>query len=129
VDPGGQLLIGPAVSMPRALERAGLSLQDVDLIDVHEAFAGQVLCVLRALASEEFSRDYLGADHAQGSVKAEAINIHGGSVALGHPFGATGARMVLTMANELHRTGNNTALLGLCAAGGQSTGAVLRAVR
>jgi len=129
VDPWDQLLIGPALSMPRALDRAGLSLGEVDLIDIHEAFASQVLCVLRALASDEFAKERLGRDKAVGEVRAEDINVHGGSVALGHPFGATGARMVTTMANELHTTGKNTAILGICAAGGQSAAAVLRAIR
>lgn len=126
VDPADQLLIGPAVSMPRALERAGLTLADVDLVDIHEAFSGQVLCVLRALASAEFSKAYLGTDQATGTLAPEAINVLGGSVALGHPFGATGARMVTTMANELHRSGKQTAILSLCAAGGQSGAVVLR---
>lgn len=129
VDPADQLLIGPAISMPRALHRAGMTLKDIDLVDIHEAFCAQVLCVLRAMASDDFARTRVGMDKATGELHAEDINIHGGSVALGHPFGATGARMVITMANELHRSGKETALLGICAAGGQSAGAVLRAVR
>lgn len=129
VDPADQLLIGPAISMPRALRRAGMTLQDIDFVDIHEAFCAQVLCVLRALASDEFARTRAGMDTAAGELRPENINIHGGSVALGHPFGATGARMVITLANELHRSGKETALLGICAAGGQSAGAVLRAVR
>lgn len=128
VDPADQLLIGPAISMPRALSRAGLQLGDIDLIDIHEAFAAQVLCVLKAMASDAFARERMGADHAPGAPRPEDINVHGGSVALGHPFGATGARMVTTMANELHRSGKQTALLGICAAGGQSAAAVLRRV-
>lgn len=128
VDPADQLLIGPAISMPKALERAGMTLQDVDLIDIHEAFAAQVLCVLRAMASDTFARERLGHDKAIGEINPADINVHGGSVALGHPFGATGARMALTMANELHQTGKQTALMGICAAGGQSIGAVLEAV-
>ena len=126
VDPADQLLIGPAISMPKALERAGLNLGDVDVVDIHEAFAAQVLCVLRAMESDAFAKEYLGLDQATGAPEMEKLNIHGGSVALGHPFAATGARMVLTMANELHQTGKGTALLGICAAGGQSASAVLR---
>lgn len=126
VDPAGQLLIGPAVSIPRALNRAGMSLRDIDLVDIHEAFAGQVLCVLRALASAAFSKEYLGTDVATGELAPEAINALGGSVALGHPFGATGARMVLSMANELAQTGKNTAMLSICAAGGQSGALLMR---
>lgn len=128
VDPADQLLIGPAISMPRALDRAGLALSDIDVVDIHEAFSGQVLCVLRALASAEFSRQRLGTDQPTGTLTPEEINIHGGSVALGHPFGATGVRMVTTMANELHQTDKKTALLSLCAAGGQSAAMVMRAV-
>lgn len=128
VDPAGQLLIGPAISMPRALARAGMALGDIGLVDIHEAFAGQVLCVLRALASEAFSREYLGGGPATGTLAPESINLHGGSVSIGHPFGATGARMVLTMANELAQGGKETALLSICAAGGQSGALILRAV-
>jgi len=128
VDPGDQLLIGPAIAMPRALERAGLALADVELVDLHEAFAGQVLCVLRALASDEWAAERLGRDEAVGQVDPARLNVYGGSVALGHPFGATGARMVTTMANELHRSGARHALLGLCAAGGLGAAAVLERV-
>ncbi len=126
VDPADQLLIGPAISMPRALDRAGMTLGDVDIVDIHEAFSGQVLSVLRALESDAFAKKHLGRDTATGSLSPEAINVHGGSVALGHPFGATGARMALTMANELHETGKETALLSLCAAGGQSAAVLMR---
>ena len=129
VDPADQLLIGPAISMPRALQRAGMTLQDMDFVDIHEAFCAQVLCVLRALASDAFARTRVGMEKAAGELRPESINIHGGSVALGHPFGATGARMVLTLANELHRSGKDAALLSICAAGGQSAAAVLSAVR
>jgi acetyl-CoA acyltransferase len=128
VDPADQLLIGPAISMPIALERAGMTLKDVDFVDIHEAFAAQVLCVLKALGSDAFAKERLGRDKAVGEISPENVNIHGGSVALGHPFAATGARMILTMANELKKSGKATALLGICAAGGQSVGAVLEAV-
>lgn len=128
VDPADQLLIGPALAMPRALGRAGMLLEDVDLVDMHEAFAAQVLSVLKAMASDAFCQERLGLDRAVGQVDPEKLNVHGGSVALGHPFGATGARMVLTMANELAANGKSTALLGICAAGGLGAGAVLEAV-
>lgn len=127
VDPADQLLMGPAIAMPRALERAGLSLSDVELVDMHEAFAAQVLSVLRMLASDSFARR-LGRDRAVGAVDPARLNVHGGSLALGHPFGATGARMVTTMANELHTTGKKHALLGICAAGGLGAAAVLERV-
>ncbi len=125
VAPADQLLMGPALAMPKALERAGLSLADVNLVDMHEAFAAQVLSIIKMLASPAFGRARLGRDGAVGEIDPARLNVHGGSVALGHPFGATGARMVTTMANELHRTGKRTALLGICAAGGLGAGAVL----
>jgi acetyl-CoA acyltransferase len=125
VDPADQLLIGPALAMPLALERAGLRLGDIDLVDMHEAFAAQVLCVLKALASDVFARARLGRESAVGQVAPERLNVHGGSLALGHPFAATGARMTTTMANELAITGQRTALLGICAAGGLAAAAVL----
>lgn len=125
VDPGDQLLMGPAIAMPKALDRAGLTLADIDLVDIHEAFAAQVLSVLKMLGSDAFARARLGRERAVGTVDPERLNVHGGSIALGHPFGATGARMVTTMANELARTGKRTALLGICAAGGLGAAAVL----
>jgi acetyl-CoA acyltransferase len=84
-----------------------------------------VLCVLKMLGSDAWGREVLGRDGAAGFVAPEAINIHGGSVSLGHPFAATGARMVSTMANELHVSGKRTALLGICGAGGLSAAALL----
>jgi acetyl-CoA acyltransferase len=125
VDPADQLLMGPALAMPRALERAGLSLADMDLVDLHEAFAAQVLSVLKMLASDAFARARLGRDRAVGVIDPEKLNVMGGSLAFGHPFGATGARMAMMMANELHATGKQFALLGICAAGGLGAGAVL----
>lgn len=128
VDPADQVLIGPAISMPRALEKAGMSLDDAGLVDIHEAFAAQTLAVLRALDSHEWAKTQLGRDEAVGCVNVTKLNVHGGSVAIGHPFGATGARMVTTMANELARTDKETALLGICAAGGIGAAAVLERV-
>ena len=128
VDPADQLLMGPALAMPKALDRAGLTLAEIDLVDMHEAFAAQVLSVLKMLGSAPFARARLGKDAAVGAVDPAKLNVHGGSLALGHPFGATGARMVTTMANELARTGKRTALLGLCAAGGLGAAAVLERV-
>jgi acetyl-CoA acyltransferase len=125
VDPSDQLLIGPALAMPRVLARAGLELGDIDLIDMHEAFAAQVLSVLKALGSGAFARARLGRQEAVGEVDPDRLNVHGGSLAFGHPFAATGARMVTTMAHELHDTGKATALLGICAAGGLGAAALL----
>ncbi len=125
VDPADQLLMGPALAMPQALDRAGLELSHMDLIDMHEAFAAQVLSVLKMLGSDAFAAERLGREKAVGEVDRDKLNIYGGSVALGHPFGATGARMVTTMANELHQSDKQFALLGLCAAGGLGAAAVL----
>lgn len=128
VDPADQLLIGPALAMPKALDRAGMKLNDADLVDMHEAFAAQVLSVTKALASKGFADARLGKSKAVGEIDEARFNVHGGSLSIGHPFAATGARMVTTMANELHRKGAQTALLGICAAGGIGAGAVLEAV-
>jgi len=128
VDPTDQLLIGPAISMPKAVHRAGMVRKDIDLIDIHEAFAAQVLSVLKVLGSDQFAKDRLGYDKAFDTIDPKDINIHGGSVALGHPFAATGARMVITMSNELKLSGKSTALLGICGAGALSAAAVLEAV-
>ncbi|MDR7168210.1 acetyl-CoA acyltransferase [Nocardia kruczakiae] len=128
VDPSDQVLIGPAISMPRALDKAGLSLSDVDFVDIHEAFAAQTLSVVSALGSDTWAKSRLDRDRAVGEIDPEILNVHGGSVSLGHPFGATGARMVTTMAHELALTGKNTALLGICAAGGHGASAVLERV-
>jgi acetyl-CoA acyltransferase len=128
VDPADQLLIGPALAMPKALARAGLELSDIDFVDMHEAFAAQVLSVLKMLGSDAFARERLGRDKAIGNIGPDILNLHGGSLAIGHPFGATGARMVTTVANELKSTGKELSLLGICAAGGLGAAAVLEAV-
>lgn len=125
VDPADQLLIGPALAIPRVLSRVGLELSQVDLLDMHEAFAAQVLSVLKLLASAAFARARLGRDRAVGEIDLDRLNVHGGSLAFGHPFAATGARMVTTMANELALSGKRTALLGICAAGGLGAAALL----
>jgi acetyl-CoA acyltransferase len=125
VDPADQLLIGPALAMPRVLGQMGRELADIDLVDMHEAFAAQVLSVLKLLGSDSFARERLGRTGAVGVVDPARLNVHGGSLAFGHPFGATGARMVTTMANELHTTGKATALLGICAQGGLGAAALL----
>lgn len=128
VDPRDQLLMGPAISIPRALQKAGLTMDTVDLVDIHEAFAAQVLSVLAMLDSDAFAQERLGLKGKVGLPDISKLNVHGGSLALGHPFGATGARMVTTMANELHQTGKQTAVLGICAAGGIGAAAVLERV-
>ena len=118
VDPFDQLLIGPAYSTPLALDRAGCALSDMVLIDLHEAFAAQVLSVLQALDSQQFAVDRLNRNRAVGPVDRERVNVMGGSIAIGHPFAATGARMTLSLLGELRRRGGGLGLLSLCAAGG-----------
>jgi acetyl-CoA acyltransferase len=125
VDPGGQLLQGPAYAAPIALDRAGLSLADMGRIEMHEAFAAQVLSNLQAFASEAFTREKLGRSKPLGEVDPAILNVYGGSIAIGHPFGATGARLATTLANELTRTGLPYGLLTVCAAGGLGHAMVL----
>lgn len=128
LDPDDQLLLGPALCIPQVLESAGVTLDDIDLVDIHEAFAAQVLSVLHALESKEFAQDYLGQDQIVGKVDRDKLNVNGGSLSLGHPFGATGARMVIGMARELQRRKADKALLALCAAGGMGTALLLERI-
>lgn len=125
VDPGGQLLMGPALAIPMALERASLRLSDVDLVDMHEAFAAQVASNVQALESESWAREKLGRTSAVGKVDRERLNVCGGSIALGHPFGATGARITTTLAHEMKRRQAQFGLLSVCAQGGMGFAMVL----
>jgi acetyl-CoA acyltransferase len=125
LDPNWQLLMGPAFAAPLALERADFTLGDIDVIDMHEAFSAQVLSNLQAFESAEWAQRRLGRDGAIGAVDMSAFNLYGGSISLGHPFGATGARQILTMANELMRRDRGTALITQCAAGGLGAAVVL----
>lgn len=125
VDPNWQLLIGPAFSTPVALDRAGMTLADIDVIDLHEAFAAQVLAVRQAFASAEFARQHLDREEPIGEIPDDKLNLYGGSISLGHPFAATGARQLLTMANELVRRDAGTALISQCAAGGLGATVIL----
>ncbi len=125
LDPGWQLLMGPAFATPVALERAGLSLADIDVVDMHEAFAAQMLSNLQAFASAEWAEQHLGRDEAIGAIPEDRLNLYGGSISLGHPFAATGARQITTMANELERRDAGTALVTQCAAGGLGAALIL----
>ncbi len=125
VDPGGQLLMGPGIAVPRALERAGLELGDIDVIEMHEAFAAQVASNIQALESEAWARDVLGRSTPVGRVDRDKLNVSGGSIALGHPFGATGARITTTLANEMTRRNARFGLLSVCAQGGMGFAMVL----
>jgi acetyl-CoA acyltransferase len=116
VDPADQLLIAPAYAIPLALRRAGLALDDIDLFEMHEAFAAQVLSTIRVMEQQ-----------GHGTIPVEKLNVMGGSIALGHPFGATGARLVLTLANEMRRSGARFGVASACAAGGNGAAIVLEA--
>jgi acetyl-CoA acyltransferase len=118
LDPGTQLLQGPAYAAPAALDAAGVTLQDVDLIEMHEAFAAQIVSNLKAFASPKFAREELGREKALGLVDLERFNVDGGSIAIGHPFGATGARVTIQLLQELRRRGLGMGLMTVCAAGG-----------
>ncbi len=117
VDPADQLLMAPVLAAPLALRRAGLTLADIDLVEMHEAFAAQVLCNLRGLASREWAAR-AGWSEPVGEVDRARLNVLGGSVSIGHPFGATGARITTTLCHELSRRGGQFGLMTVCAAGG-----------
>ena len=110
--------MGPAYSTPIALARAGMKLSDIDYIEMHEAFAVSVLAAVRAFESPKFAEEKLGKASAVGKIDLEAMNANGGSIAIGHPFGATGARLIMTLLNEMARRKVNTGLATMCAAGG-----------
>jgi acetyl-CoA acetyltransferase family protein len=125
VDPKDQLLIGPAYAIPKLLARHGLSLADIGVVEIHEAFAAQVLSCLDALSSATFCREKLGLDSAFGTVDPERLNIDGGSIAYGHPFGATGGRLVGRALRIAQRVGSRYAIIGICAAGGMGQAMLL----
>lgn len=127
LDPAGWMLMGPAYAAPRALDAAGVRLKDVAVVDMHEAFAAQVLCNLKMLGSRAFASEHLGRSEAVGEVDMDAFNVHGGSIAIGHPFAATGARIVTTVLNELRRRGGGVGLATGCAAGGLGAALVVEA--
>jgi acetyl-CoA acyltransferase len=128
LDPGTQLLQGPAYATPIALDRAGITMKDVGLMEMHEAFAAQVLSNLQALSSLRFAEEKLGRSRPVGHPEEDRINVMGGSIALGHPFGATGGRITLTLANEMRRRDVELGLLTVCAAGGMGFAMVLERI-
>lgn len=127
VDPGWQLLMGPAYAVPRALDRAGITWQDLGLVEIHEAFAAQVLSNEQAWASPAWA-DKLGRPAPVGDVNWDITNVYGGSIAIGHPFGATGARLVTTLANEMQRRDVQFGLISICAQGGMGFAMVLERI-
>jgi acetyl-CoA acetyltransferase len=128
LDPADDLLIGPALAIPQVLKRAGLTLADMAVVELHEAFAAQVVSTFNALESPAFARDYLGGSDAIGPMDRDRVNVDGGSIAIGHPFGATGARLLLHAARTLVHTGGEHALAAACAAGAQAMAVVLERV-
>jgi len=125
VDPFEELLLGPAYSCAKVLKDAGLTLADMDVIELHEAFAGQVLANIAAMGSDEFGREKLGLDGKLGDVDMSKLNLAGGSLAVGHPFGATGARLVTTASNRLIKEGGRYALIAACADSGLGHACIL----
>jgi acetyl-CoA C-acetyltransferase len=122
---GEGLLMAPTIAVPRMLAAAGLTLQDFDYYEIHEAFAAQVLCTLRAWESADYCRDRLGLDKPFGSIDPAKLNVNGSSLAAGHPFAATGARIVATLAKMLEDKGSGRGLISICTAGGMGVTAIL----
>jgi acetyl-CoA C-acetyltransferase len=123
------LLTAPVYAVPRLLERNGLTLQDFDLYEIHEAFASTVLATLKAWEDPAFSKERLGLDSPLGSIDRSRLNVNGSSLAAGHPFAATGGRIVASLAKALHEKGSGRGLISICAAGGQGVVAILEAVK
>jgi acetyl-CoA C-acetyltransferase len=122
------LLMAPAYAMPRMLQRAGLKLQDFDFYEIHEAFAAQVLCTLKAWEDERFCSERLGLDEPLGQIDRDKLNVHGGSLGAGHPFGATGGRIVAGLAKLLSENGSGRrGVISICAAGGLGVTAIMEA--
>ena len=121
------LLMAPAYAVPRLLDRAGLTLQDFDFYEIHEAFAAQVLSTLRAWEDPVFCRERLGLERPLGSIDRAKLNVNGGSIAAGHPFAATGGRIVAALAKMLQQKGSGRGLISICAAGGVGVTAIMEA--
>jgi acetyl-CoA acyltransferase len=117
--------LGPVYSSHLALNKAGLSLKDMELIEINEAFAVQVLACEKAMASKEFAKKYLGSDSAVGEIDREILNVNGGALALGHPVGSSGTRLIITLLKEMKRRGLSLGLATLCIGGGQGGAIIL----
>lgn len=125
-DLNDELLLGPTYSVAKLLDRNDMTLEDFDVIEFHEAFAGQILSNLKAMASDEFAQKHLGREKAVGEVNMEKFNLWGGSLSIGHPFGATGARIMTTTANRLIKENGKYGLLAACAAGAHGHAMILK---
>jgi acetyl-CoA C-acetyltransferase len=123
------LLMAPAYAVPRMLARNGLTLQDFDFYEIHEAFASTVLSTLAAWEDPDFCKQRLGLDAPLGAIDRSKLNVNGSSLAAGHPFAATGGRIVATLAKMLHEKGSGRGLISICAAGGQGVVAILEAAK
>ena len=126
LDPGEQLLQAPVLAAPIALARAGLTLGDIDLVEMHEAFAAQVLSNLRGFESQEWA-ERAGLTQPLGEVDRSRLNVMGGSISIGHPFGMTGSRMVGTLANEMLRSKARYGVVTMCIGGGQGAAGLFEA--
>ncbi len=121
-----ELLLGPTFATSKLLSKAGMTLDQMDVIEFHEAFAGQILANLKCLASDEFAQKKLNRDKAVGEVNMDRFNLWGGSLSIGHPFGATGLRLITTAANRLEKEGGKYALLAACAAGAHGHAMIIK---
>ncbi len=121
-----ELLLGPTFATSKVLQKTGLTLEDMDVIEFHEAFAGQILANIKTLASDDFAKSKLGRDKAVGTINMEKFNLWGGSLSIGHPFGATGVRLINTAANRLHHEGGKYAILAACAAGAHGHAMIIK---
>ena len=127
-NPQGELLLGPAYTLTKLLNEADLKIEDIDVFEIHEAFAGQVLANLAAIQDEDFCKNSLGLDGVFGEIPMDKINTQGGSLSLGHPFGATGSRLLTSATRRLIETKGKYALISACAAGGLGSSILLKRV-
>jgi acetyl-CoA acyltransferase len=125
LDPGDQLLMGPAFAVPKALDRAEIPWAELGLVEMHEAFAAQALSNIQAFESPKWAEERLGRSEPVGEVNWDTLNVMGGSIAIGHPFGATGARITTTLAHEMQRRDVQFGLISVCAQGGMGFAMVL----
>lgn len=125
LDPGDQLLMGPGYAIPKALDRAGITWRELGLVEMHEAFAAQVLSNIQAIESRKWAEQRLGRSEPVGEVNRDTLNVMGGSISIGHPFGATGGRITTTLANEMDRRDVQFGLISVCAQGGMGFAMVL----